>query len=71
MSKKIPPQQAAFLHAVHQVGGPSALAKKLGITPAAISRWLRRGKVPPLRVLAVEKETGVSRKALRPDLYPS
>jgi DNA-binding transcriptional regulator YdaS (Cro superfamily) len=27
--------------------------------------------VPPLRVIAVERLTGVSRTALRPDIYPS
>ena len=46
------------------------MARKLGIAPAAVSRWLRQGRVPPLRVLAVEAATGVSRTALRPDLYP-
>jgi len=70
MNKKITPQAAALIHAVHQVGGQSALARKLGIAPAAVSRWLRQGRVPPLRVLAVEAATGVARTALRPDIYP-
>lgn len=70
MSKKIRPQEAALIHAVNQAGGQSALARKLGIAPAAISRWVRQGRVPPLRVLAVEAATGVSRTALRPDIYP-
>jgi DNA-binding transcriptional regulator YdaS (Cro superfamily) len=71
MSKKIRPQEAALIHAVNQAGGQSALARKLGIAPAAISRWVRQGRVPPLRVLSVEAATGVSRTALRPDIYPS
>jgi DNA-binding transcriptional regulator YdaS (Cro superfamily) len=35
-----------------------------------VQKWCARGSVPALRVLAVEAATGVSRKALRPDLYP-
>lgn len=70
MNKKITPQHAALIHAVSEAGGQSALARRLGIAPAAISRWVRQGRVPPLRVLAVEAVTGVSRKALRPDIYP-
>lgn len=43
-----------------------ALAQKLRIRPGAISQW---DKVPAERVLAVEAATGVSRHALRPDVY--
>lgn len=71
MSRKITPQQAALLHAVNQVGGQSELARKLGIRPQAVQKWCASGRVPPLRVLAVEAATGVSRTALRPDIYPS
>jgi len=70
MSKKIPPQQAALIHAVSQVGGQSALARKLNVRPQAVQKWCATGRVPPLRVLAVEAATGVARTALRPDLYP-
>ena len=70
MKQKIAPLHAATIHAVAQAGGPSALARAIGIAPAAVSRWLRNGRVPPLRVLAVEAASGVSRKALRPDIYP-
>jgi DNA-binding transcriptional regulator YdaS (Cro superfamily) len=44
------------------------LAKRIGITPQALSQW---EVVPPLRVIAVERATGVSRSELRPDLYPA
>lgn len=70
MSKKITPQQAALVHAVDKAGGQSALARKLGVRPQAVQKWCARGIVPPLRALAVEAVTGVSRKSLRPDLYP-
>lgn len=48
-------------------GGAVGLAEKIGgITPQAVSQW---SKVPPARVLDVERITGVSRHDLRPDLY--
>lgn len=48
-------------------GGPSALARLLGIKPQAIHQW---NEVPPLRVLDVERHTGIPRYELRPDIYP-
>lgn len=65
------PQHAAVIHAVSLAGGQSALAKKLGVKPQAVQQWVTAGRIPPLRVIAVEKLTGVSRTALRPDIYPS
>lgn len=47
-------------------GGPSALARQLGIKPQGISQWRR---VPPERVLEVERITGISRYQIRPDIY--
>lgn len=44
------------------------LADKIGVTQGAISQWLKRG-VPPRRVKAVEKVTGIPRERLRPDIY--
>jgi DNA-binding transcriptional regulator YdaS (Cro superfamily) len=70
MSRKVTPQQAAIIHAVDKAGGQSALARVLRIRPQAVQKWCARGSVPALRVLAVEAATGVSRKALRPDIYP-
>ena len=67
---RISPQKAALLHAVSQAGGQAELARKLKVKPQAVHQWLTAGKVPPLRVLAVEAATGVARTALRPDLYP-
>lgn len=52
--------------AVQRVGSASELARRLGVTPAAVLQWDR---VPPLRVLDVERESGVSRYELRPDIY--
>ena len=47
-------------------GSGAALARQLGITRAAVSAWK---KVPAEHVLAVERITGISRYALRPDVF--
>ena len=52
--------------AVECAGGTIALGKALGITRQAVEQW---HVVPPERVLAVEKLSGVSRYDLRPDIY--
>lgn len=54
--------------AIRNVGGLAGLATPLGVSIQAISQW---DEVPPLRVLAVERITGVPRSELRPDLYPA
>lgn len=53
--------------ALQAAGGVGRLARTLGISQPAVSAWKR---VPADRVLAVEAITGISRVALRPDLYP-
>lgn len=58
----------ALRRAVATVGGQAEFARLIGITAQAVSQW---DEVPPLRVLAVERISGVSRQELRPDLYPS
>ena len=58
----------ALERAIAAVGGLAGLAVPLGISIQAISQW---AEVPPLRVLAVERLSGVPRHELRPDLYPN
>ena len=60
------PRQA-MKRAFDAVGGPAQLATPLGITVQAVGQW---DEVPPLRVIAVERASGVPRHELRPDLYP-
>ncbi len=57
----------ALKRALQAVGGPKALADRVGVSAQAVSQW---DEVPPLRVLAVERASGVPRSELRPDLYP-
>ena len=52
--------------AIAAVGSVSDLADKLGLTLQAVCQWSR---VPPERCLDVERVSGVSRHALRPDIY--
>ena len=52
--------------AIRAAGGVGALARKIGISQPSVSNW---SHVPAERVLSVEAVTGVSRVALRPDLY--
>ena len=58
-----------FKKALELVGGPSALARLLDISPGAITQW--NGIVPVKRVPDVEKATGgqVTRHDLRPDFF--
>jgi DNA-binding transcriptional regulator YdaS (Cro superfamily) len=59
-------RDAALTRAIKEAGNSAKLAAGIGISPQALSQW---DKVPPLRVLAVERISGVSREELRPDLY--
>lgn len=53
--------------AIKDAGGLTKLAASLGISKQAVAQW---DEVPPLRVLEVERASGISRHELRPDLYP-
>jgi DNA-binding transcriptional regulator YdaS (Cro superfamily) len=52
--------------AIAAAGSLTTLASKLRVTIQAVSQW---SAVPPDRCLDVERETGVSRYELRPDVY--
>lgn len=62
MQAKLTPLERA----VAVLGSSSELARKLGVTPSAVLQW---EKVPPSRVLEVERHTGISRHELRPDIF--
>lgn len=61
----------AFRRAHRAAGGHSALARICGCSAPNIQQLIVRGSLLPGQyVLEVERETGVSRHDLRPDLYP-
>jgi DNA-binding transcriptional regulator YdaS (Cro superfamily) len=47
---------------------PIDLARRLGVDKSMVTRWDRNG-VPPLRAVEIEKETGIPREQMRPDLF--
>jgi hypothetical protein len=51
------------------MGGQKSLAAALKVTPQAVAKWKLKG-VPSVRVLDLERVTGISRHRIRPDLYP-
>lgn len=55
--------------AIQNAGSAAELGRRVGVVPMAITMWKRRGRVPAERCLAVEAATGVSRYALRPDVF--
>jgi DNA-binding transcriptional regulator YdaS (Cro superfamily) len=58
---------APLREAIRAAGGVRPLGRLLGISGSAIVQWER---TPVLRVLEIERLTGVSRHRLRPDVYP-
>lgn len=63
----------ALKRACEIVGGQKPLADRIGTTQSQVWYWLTRSKrgVPAEFVLSIERETGVSRSSLRPDLWPA
>ena len=50
-----------------KAGGPTALAKILGVVPSAVTQWRQ---VPAKHVGRIEATIGVDRRVMRPDLFP-
>jgi DNA-binding transcriptional regulator YdaS (Cro superfamily) len=57
----------ALTQAIKKVGGYHAVARALKIAPQSVWAWKR---TPALRVLELERISGVNRRKLRPDIYP-
>jgi hypothetical protein len=49
----------------------SVIADHEGISQAAVSRWMRRGVVPPARVKSVSDLTGIPMAELNPLFAPT
>jgi hypothetical protein len=65
MNKK---QLAATNRAIAALGGITKTAKRYGITAQAVQNWRTRG-VPLERIKDLERDSGVPRAKLLPDLY--
>ena len=63
---------SAIARAVRKAGSQSAFGRIVGKTQSSVRQWLLAGQMPADDglVLVVERETGVSRHELRPDIYP-
>lgn len=58
------PSVSGLGEAILAAGGQGALARKLGISQPAVSRWVRCGWVPLAHVIAVENMFGIPRAKL-------
>lgn len=62
---------SALALAVRKAGSQTAFGKLIGKGQSVIHDWLRDEKpLPAEYVLTVEAELGISKHALRPDIYP-
>ena len=66
MNDSMKRKDAVLKRAIDAAGGLQSLSKALGLTPQAVSQW---HEIPPRRVLALEKLSGISRHELRPDIF--
>jgi len=55
--------------AIEKAGSQSQLARLLLVSPQRVQFWTRN-RLPAEWVIPIEKETGVCRHELRPDIYP-
>ena len=70
MAELLTPFEALEL-AVEQAGTQERFANALGVSQPTVWRWLQSSKrIPPEHVLEAERQFGVSRHDLRPDIYP-
>jgi DNA-binding transcriptional regulator YdaS (Cro superfamily) len=65
--------KAALRFACAKVGGQKALAALIGTTQSQVWYWLEKSKkgVPAEFCERVEAASGVSRRDLRPDIFPA
>lgn len=57
-------QPSGVVDAILAAGGQSALARQVGVSHQAVSRWVKCGWVPLAHILLVERLSGVPRARL-------
>jgi DNA-binding transcriptional regulator YdaS (Cro superfamily) len=57
----LPEQIAAY--------GNNRMATALQVSPQAVSKWAKRGVIPPRRVLAVAELLGTTPQSLSPEVF--
>ena len=55
--------------AIRAAGGPTKLAKAVGVDHSTVIGWRRANRVPAERVRAVSVASGIPPHALRPDIF--
>jgi DNA-binding transcriptional regulator YdaS (Cro superfamily) len=66
--RKPSPKTSPFALAVERAEGLNNLALRIGVKPSRAGNWYVRG-VPAQFCIDIERETGISRHALRPDVF--
>mgnify|MGYP001801591179 CR=1 FL=1 len=61
--------QAALDLAIAKAGSQSALGRAIGKTQGHVWQWKKRGRVPPLQAIEIEKRFGISRQDLCPEIF--
>ena len=59
-------RDAALIDVLAAIGSQSELARRLGVSRAAVCHWRR---VPLRHLRAIAEMSGIARERLRPDLY--
>lgn len=62
--ERIPIQKA-----IEIANGQTGLGRKIGASQQRVRNWLLSGRVPADMCIKIEKETGVPKHELRPDLF--
>lgn len=65
------PSESPLKRAALIAGSQAALARKIGRPQQTVNDWIVNERpVPPKDAMAIERETGVPKELLRPDVYP-
>lgn len=69
MTKKYLSAETPVRLAVRKAGGARRVAELLGVRRQAVYKWIKRGVVPPKRVLELSKAADMPPYALNPEVF--